>query len=262
MIVPRVALKVAYDGRGFHGLARQPGLRTVEGDILRALLRDGAIRDPKADRFHTGSRTDRGVSAIGNVVAFNTHLESDAAMRVLNHIEDDVWAWAHVPVPQDFNARRAQERSYAYALSADHDVAELQSTLSMFQGEHDFRNFTRDRTRTTARIDVATAVRDGGSVRLSFVAPSFRWNLVRRLVAAALQVEAGAVSREDVAVALAGTSRADFGLAPPEPLTLLDISYGFDFQPTSEPAVRRRVEQLRNGRMHGGRSSTALSEDL
>ena len=40
----RLALKFGYDGRGFHGFSRQPGQRTVEGDILRALSDIGIIK--------------------------------------------------------------------------------------------------------------------------------------------------------------------------------------------------------------------------
>src|SRR5438552_18995490 len=66
----RIALKIAYDGRSFYGHQRQPDRRTVEGECIAALRSARLIRDPKEDFFRSASRTDRGVSEIGNVIAF------------------------------------------------------------------------------------------------------------------------------------------------------------------------------------------------
>jgi len=242
--VPRVALKIAYDGTAFHGQARQPGLPTVEGEVIRALTRARAIRDPRASRFQSASRTDRGVSALGNVVAFDTALAPAAAARAFNAKAREVWAWAAAAVPEGFSARRARGRWYRYALPPGHDPEPLDAALRGFVGEHDFRNFTRDRTRTVARIDAASASRDGVRVVLDFRAPSFRWNLVRRLVAAALLVEAGRAGPEDLQRALRESPRVDFGLAPPEPLTLMDIEYDVAFEPVRDPTTAARVARL------------------
>src|SRR5213594_4061523 len=83
-LVVRIAMKIAYDGTVFHGQARQPGLRTVEGEVIHALVRAPAIRDVRTARFESASRTDRGVSALGNVVAFDTGLPPRAAVRAFN----------------------------------------------------------------------------------------------------------------------------------------------------------------------------------
>ena len=68
----RIAVKFAYDGRKFYGFARQPRLKTVEENILNILVENGFIKDPKESHFRSASRTDKGVSALGNVIAFNT----------------------------------------------------------------------------------------------------------------------------------------------------------------------------------------------
>src|SRR5207245_3415873 len=64
------------------------------------------------------------------------------------------------------------------------------------------------------------------------------------LVASALAVESGGVSREDVESALRNRSYGDFGLAPPEPLTLVDVSYGFRFRRVSDPTTVDRIRRL------------------
>jgi len=237
-------MKIAYRGSDFHGQARQPGLRTVEGEVLHALLRTRAIRDARTNRFQSASRTDRGVSALGNVVAFDTDLAPEAAARGFNGKARGVWAWAATSVPDDFSARKARERWYRYVLPATHDAARINDALRRFEGEHDFRNFTRDRARTVARIDLARATAEKDATTLDFKAPSFRWNLVRRLVSAALRVEAGKASLADIEAALEGPQAVDLGLAPPEPLILMDVVYGFTIPQVRDPTTWDRVRRL------------------
>jgi len=237
----RIALKIAYDGTLFHGQARQPGVPTVEGEILTALARARIVRDARVARFQSASRTDRGVSALGNVVAFDTGLAAQAVGRAFNAKARGVWAWAAADVTEDFNARRALSRWYRYMVTLDHDPGRLQEALRLFEGEHDFRNFTRDRERTIVRIDSATATRTDAAVVMDFRARSFRWNLVRRIVAACLQFESHTRTLFDLEQALRPRTRADFGLAPAEPLVLVDVSYDIPFEPLTDPTTLARV---------------------
>ncbi len=68
----RVAIKFAYDGKNFSGYARQPGQRTIEQALLDILIEQRIFQDTKMSCFRTASRTDKGVSALGNVCAFDT----------------------------------------------------------------------------------------------------------------------------------------------------------------------------------------------
>lgn len=62
----RVRLDLAYDGTDFHGWARQPGLRTVQGELEAALA--VLLRAPaEAVSLTVGGRTDAGVHARGQV---------------------------------------------------------------------------------------------------------------------------------------------------------------------------------------------------
>jgi len=260
--VHRVALKVAYDGVAFHGQARQPGLRTVEGEIIHALTRAHALSDVRTSRFQSASRTDRGVSALGNVVAFDTTFAPTAAARAFNAKARGAWTWAAAGVPDTFSARRARERWYRYHLGRDHDEGRLSTALQIFVGTHDLRNFTRERTRTVVQIDEAAALREGDDVVLDFRAKSFRWNLVRRLVAAALQVESGRRTVEDLVRALEPTLRADFGLAPAEPLVLMDVGYDVPFEPVRDLTTARRIDAILDERQRAGRFYEGLAERL
>src|SRR5947209_10034225 len=91
----RVALKIAYDGQRFFGHQRQPDRRTVEGECLEALRSAKILRDPRESFFRSASRTDRGVSAIGNVIAFNGSLRPEAVVGAFNDKARDLWAWRY-----------------------------------------------------------------------------------------------------------------------------------------------------------------------
>ncbi|OGS50726.1 MAG: hypothetical protein A3K65_05735 [Euryarchaeota archaeon RBG_16_68_12] len=202
------------------------------------------------------------MSALGNVVAFDTALAPAPSARAFNAKARGVWAWAAAAVPDDFSARRALGRWYRYGLPPAHSVEALGAALLVFVGEHDFHNFTRDRDRTVVRIDAATAGLGDGEVVLDFRGPSFRWNLVRRLVSAALRVEAGDATIEDLERALRGRAKADLGLAPSEPLTLMDVEYDFEFDPVGDGTTAARVESLLAERALGTRFLEQLSDRL
>jgi tRNA pseudouridine38-40 synthase len=63
-------LRLAYDGTDFHGFARQPTVRTVQGELEAALAH--LYKQPVLTRG--ASRTDAGVHAHGQIVAFDPPL--------------------------------------------------------------------------------------------------------------------------------------------------------------------------------------------
>jgi len=101
----RIALKIAYDGTRFYGFQRQPDLRTVEGDIIKVLKKLRIIEDVREANFKGASRTDRGVSAFGNVIAFDTAKPELTEPRILNHHLRDIWILGKAEVPEDFHPR-------------------------------------------------------------------------------------------------------------------------------------------------------------
>jgi len=86
--------------------------------------------------------------------------------------------------------------------------------------------------------------------------------MVRRIVAAMSKCAAGEISKSAIREALGGTLR-DFGMAPPEPLFLMDVRYPFRMAAILKPKVRdewRSIEdetELRGRLMRALRSSVA-----
>lgn len=237
----RVALKIAYDGTRFSGQQRQPDVRTVEGEMIRALREVRVIRDAKVARFQSASRTDAGVSALGNVVAFDAEMQGRDVARAFNAAAQDVVAWGHADVPDDFSARRAQSRWYRYLLDPEHDAEALGRAFAVFEGLHDFRHYTRDRERTSLRIDSIRVRPRWGFLAVDLKARRFAWNLVRRIVAAALKAETGEPSTAELRASLRSAARVDFGVAPAEPLILMDVRHPIRFAVATDRAMQGRT---------------------
>ena len=235
-VAVRLAFKIAYDGRPFYGHQRQPDARTVEGECLHALRAARIVRDPQEAFFRSASRTDRGVSAVGNVIAFNSSLAADAALGAFNDKARDVWAWAVAEVPLSFHPRHARERWYRYHLYDPYPIEGLRQAGRLFEGEHDLRSFTSDPPRGLHTLRSVTVGRKGAAILVDVRAPSFRRGMVRRMVAAMVGVARGRVSLEELRTALAGV-RGDFGTMPPEPLFLMDVDYDFPFRTAPKPKV-------------------------
>jgi len=109
-------LDLVYEGTGFRGWARQPGLRTVEGVLREALatVLGGPVH------LSVAGRTDAGVHAWAQVVSFATSrrdLRPEGLCRSLNALlPPDVGVEAAAPAPSGFVARQASSRTYAYRL--------------------------------------------------------------------------------------------------------------------------------------------------
>lgn len=239
----RLAVKVAYDGTRFAGSQVQPGVRTVHGEVAEALRKLGH----DAPRLAWAGRTDAGVSAAGNVVAFETHMAPDALLPALTHAMDDAWAWAWAEVDEAFEPRHARRRVYRYHLRSALDAASVESAMQAFVGEHDFSSFARVEPNVSPRrrVDAVRARREGPFVVIDVDGPNFLWNQVRRMVEAGRRVAAGEARAEDVRAALDEGRAQDFGVAPPEPLVLLDVEYErVAFQAPPPDLARRMLARL------------------
>ncbi len=239
-------LDIAYDGSSFHGYAKQPTVRTVQGELERALAH--FVDHPET--FVAG-RTDKGVHATGQVASFVTPHELDVAqvMRSLNRqLGPRVAITAIQRVEDDFHARfSATGRRYVYRVldapvhdpfvrtiawhvAASLDVAAMNQGARCLVGEHDFASFCRrSGDRSTVRLVRHAVWRRGGDGLLWFdiAASSFCHQMVRSLVAVLIDVGRGKLVSDDVRSILEAADRSQGrGVAPPHGLTLVEVMYG------------------------------------
>jgi len=226
----RIALKLAYDGTRFHGFQRQPDRMTVEGMLISALMRVGAIRSPRECGYRSSSRTDRGVSALGNIISFRTGFDLSEICSALNLEMEDTWAYSAVEVPEEFNPRAARERWYRYYLpEAGQDLAVMKDIAAKYVGIHDFSSYSRKDDRNPMRkIDSIEIARDGFFVVIDFRAESYLWNMVRRIVWMLNEGSSGRIPPECFGPE-PKRSPVRVGLARPEFLVLMDIDCGVQF---------------------------------
>ena len=230
----RYALKFGYDGTVFKGYARQPGKRTVEGDIMGALLSLRILKE--GDGFNPGSRTDRGVSAGGNVIVINTDSDPRGIIPDLNAELDDIVFHGIVEVDEEFNPRHAVQRWYRYYLLDDGRYNEniLLQNSNVFLGEHDFKNLSKTDHReniTILSIDSIGISKKDGFLIFDIQARRFLWQMIRRIVACLLEMHDDRVSISEVQASLIdGGERVNLNPVPAEGLILIDIIYRMGFE--------------------------------
>ena len=243
--MPTVRLNIEYDGSGFRGWARQPGLRTVQGELETALAT--VLREPV--ELTVAGRTDTGVHARGQVASFQVQVEppDDLARRLNGLGPDDVAVTAARVVPESFDARHdAKARSYRYRLLArsapspfelgkalwwPHQVDReaLHACAAALPGTHDFTAFTPTQTdHVRFERDILDARWEEAGDVLSFLvtADAFMRNMVRVLVGTQLEVASGRRSVEEFTALLKGAPRTAAGdTAPPHGLYLESVRY-------------------------------------
>jgi tRNA pseudouridine38-40 synthase len=229
----RVALKFAYNGKNFSGYARQPGQRTIEQELLNVLIHHDLFQDPKKACFRTASRTDRGVSALGNVCVFDTTDYADKILNLLSRDISELFLYGISVVTSGFYPRHAKRREYRYYLRKHGlDFDKVLSAAELFTGEHNYQNFARvESLKNPIRvIDNILLEETPDFFIIDFFAQTFLWNQIRRIVSAVEKIGDGTLPLRDVKEALNHPEkRVDYQVAAPEPLLLKDVVYDFSF---------------------------------
>ncbi len=240
-------LTLEYDGAGFAGWARQPGRRTVQEELERALRTILGERgaDGGALALKVAGRTDAGVHAWGQVASY-AH-EAVDPLRLNGLLAHDVAVLRSEPAPEGFDARRdARSRTYCYRLLARRtrsvfergraywwtgpvDREALERCAAALLGRHDFTAFTPSETdHRWFRCDVRRSewVASGELLEFWIEADMFLRHMNRVLVGTMLEVASGRASVEEFSELLEGRPRAHAGrTAPAHGLALASVSY-------------------------------------
>ncbi|XP_072578700.1 pseudouridylate synthase 1 homolog isoform X2 [Vulpes vulpes] len=165
----KIVLLVAYSGKGYHGMQRNVGssqFKTIEDDLVSALVQSGCIpenhgEDMRKMSFQRCARTDKGVSAAGQVVSLKVWLIDDILEKINSHLPPHIRILGLKRVTGGFNSKnKCDARTYFYMLPTfafahkDHDVQDesyrlsaetlqrVNGLLACYKGTHNFHNFT------------------------------------------------------------------------------------------------------------------------
>jgi len=270
--VPRIKMIIEYDGGSYHGFQTQENANTIQAEIEKQMLR--LTGEPI--RIMAAGRTDAGVHARGQVIAFdtsstippdrwtdalNTFLPPD--IRVLSSIEAD--PFFH---PQ-FDAVRKRYNYYIYRQKAGAvfyrhhtlctteklDIAGMRQAVPMFIGTHNFRAFcARGSSVKTYRrtVNDCNVTESGPLLCLNIEADGFLYNMVRIIMGTLLEVGRGKITADDIRAIIQSQDRTKAGpTAPPHGLYLVEVSYASDnYGAATEKILENKDTFLTKGLWH------------
>lgn len=250
---------IAYDGSAFYGFQVQAGVRTVQGELERA-LNEIAGQGPAPAKAGVGvigaGRTDTGVHATGQVAAFSLewrHPTVELARAVNHRLPADVAVLDVAECPETFHPRfSAVSRTYEYTVvvaeahpllnryawlvSRRPDLAALQAAAKRLVGDADYAAFGSAPSGEITRRQVLRAdwrsedVKAGLGVwpglKFTIEANAFLYRMVRRMVRTLMRAGNGELSADDVSEILrSGDPQRVTGLAPAAGLCLVEVKY-------------------------------------
>lgn len=245
----RYFMTFAYDGSKYKGYQKQPRMKTVQGEIEKALK---IISDGESISIHASGRTDASVHALNQKAHFDLEMNitPDKLMKALNSlIPEDIYIKEMIEVKDNFHARfdvKAKEylykinmgeydpieRNYVYQYNSRLDVVEMERALKYLEGRHNFKAFSKtdeekdDFVRSIVQTNLIRDVKNVNKLTISFVGTGFLRYMVRNMVGTLIEIGEGKRKSEDIINILASEDRREAGkTAAPEGLYLKDVIY-------------------------------------
>ncbi len=248
--VPRsVAMVVEYDGTRYAGFQLQTNAPTIQGELEKAITRMSLA----PARVRAAGRTDCGVHAQGQVVAFTTdsHLPCETLVRGINHfLPADIAVRAGYDVPSAFDPRRhARSRvyrytllnvanrsplkeRYAYRVKERLDGEAMRKALQGLEGEHDFAPLSGPVSpgESTVRNVYATRLwQEEDLMSFEVEANAFLPHQMRRIGGMLVAVGKGRLSLGEVGAMMDGRNNTvpsgKMNTLPPQGLCLMQVKY-------------------------------------
>jgi tRNA pseudouridine38-40 synthase len=243
--VQKLMAVVEYDGTDYLGFQEQAQGPTVQQEIERALT---AVTQEEV-RIIGAGRTDTGVHARGQVIAFSTAwrhsleelqralnavLPEDIVVRELRSVAEDfhprfdaVSRWYRYTILNQ-PLRSPLARRFAYHFPRPLDVAAMNEAAGVLVGSHDFASFGRapQGDNTVRQVYRAQFTLEEPFVYFDIEANAFLYRMVRRLVGTLLLVGIGELSVDGFKEILQSADIDRAGQAvPAHGLCLMKVSY-------------------------------------
>lgn len=242
----RIKMIIEYDGSNYHGFQRQINAHSIQAEIEHAIYH---LTGDKVSIIAAG-RTDAGVHALGQVIAFNTSSSIPPekwAMALNTKLPKDIRILGSKVVGVDFHPRySALKKSYTYLIYRQKQGAtfyrryalvnteelyleEMQRACRILQGKHDFRAFCASGSPVTnweRTVSSCLLLQQGVFLRLNIEADGFLYNMVRIIVGTLLEIGRKKMMAENLYTILDSRDRANAGpTAAPQGLYLCSVDY-------------------------------------
>lgn len=223
----RYKITFSYDGSSFHGYQVQPGLRTVQGDLEKAV---SYLNQQTETSVQSSGRTDQGVHAVAQVAHFDLNIEIPEykiKYGLNSLLPEDIYIAKVEKVTEKFHARfcvKKKEyfykinlseyepvmRNYEYQYGKELDIEKIKQGIKKFEGVHDFRSFicSEDKRENTVRTVFKTKVKvENNKLILYFQADGFLKYQVRNMVGLLIDIGRGKKEVDDIEKILAEKDR-------------------------------------------------------
>ena len=248
----RLGLIVEYEGTSYSGFQYQMNAASVQEEIETAIKK----LTGEDIRLQAAGRTDAGVHAKGQVVAFNTtsNYKPEVFADGLNfYLPFDIAIKSAYITKDSFNPRRhALSRLYRYTvlqrptrlplqrntthhIRSQLDLNQMSEAMSLFVGLHDFSQFsgtTADPCASTQRYIYEASVQKSGDIlEFDIMGNAFLPHQVRRMVGAIVAIGRKSLSLKKYRIMLeGGMSGMVAHSLPSKGLCLMSVAYR-DFPP-------------------------------
>ncbi len=245
----RYCIEFSYDGSDFCGYQVQPGLRTVQEELEKALKK---INNNQSVISHASGRTDKGVHAYKQVAHFDLDVKISEAklVRALNsNLPSDIHVYLAKEMAEDFHARymvtskayvykinlgafNPMERKYVYQCGHPLDIKSMKKAIKYLIGTHDFRSFVSENkekencVRTITKAYIKQDPTDPERYDIFFEGTGFLKYQVRNMVGLLIKIGEKKIEPKEMQSVLISCDRNKAGkTAPAEGLYLLDVKY-------------------------------------
>ena len=241
-----IKLTVSYDGVNYNGWQNQPGKKTIEGELQRAISElTGTLT-----KVNGASRTDAGVSALGQVANFiiDSPIPAENFVKAINHrLPRDIVVAEAVEVDSDFDASgSAKSKHYRYTIFTGKNrnvletrncwhrpgklnIVAMNTAAQMLVGTYDFKSFAAagDKRESSIRtVMLCKVTQEEKWIYIDIEADRFLYNMVRNIVGTLVEVGRGRWKPEKMKEILEAKDRTAAGpTAPPEGLCLMWVKY-------------------------------------
>ena len=245
----RYFMTFSYDGSNFSGYQKQLKERTIQGCLEDALKE---INGGEEVAVVASGRTDAGVHALNQKAHFDLKkkIACDKLYRGINSLlPEDVYVKKIVEVDDKFHARynaigkeyvylintgeyNPIERKYCFQYCGRLDVIEMERGLKYFEGEHNFKSFTKtneekdDYVRTVSQTSIVRDTKDLNKLIITIVGTGFLRYMIRNMIGLLIEIGEGKRRPEEIIEILKKEDRRMAGkTAPPNGLYLRNVFY-------------------------------------